>query len=102
MKHILFFKKIRKKDVPLVGGKTASLGELAAIGMPVPDGFAVTSTAYRYFIKKNKLKKEIRRTLKNANIHDIHELRAAGLAIRTLIRNASFPKDLEKKIFAAF
>jgi len=53
-KLILFFKELRNKDVPLVGGKNASLGEMYANltkkGVKVPDGYAVTSTAYRYFL----------------------------------------------------
>jgi len=101
-KHVIFFNKIKKKDVLLVGGKTSSLGELTATGMPVPDGFAITANAYRYFIKKNKLNKKIRKILKSANIRKIEELRRAGSEIRSLIKAAEFPKDLEKQIVSAF
>ena len=101
-KHIIFFKHLRKKDVSLVGGKTSSLGELVSIGMPVPDGFAITAQAYKYFIKKNKLDKTIRNIIKSANLHNINELKKAGSSVRALIRNASFPKDLEKDIMKAF
>jgi pyruvate,water dikinase len=102
MKYIIFFKHLRKKDVSLVGGKTSSLGELVSIGMPVPDGFAVTADAYRYFIKKNKLDKKIRQIIKSANLKKIDELKKAGTGVRSLIRNSAFPKDLEKKIISAF
>ncbi len=58
-KHILWFKEISKKDVPLVGGKNASLGEmfskLSSKGISIPDGFVVSAFAYWYFLKKNKI-----------------------------------------------
>ena len=53
--YVLPFSKLRIKDVPLVGGKTASLGEMMSIGLPVPDGFAVSAEAYKFFIKENNL-----------------------------------------------
>lgn len=101
-KHIIFFKHLRKKDVSLVGGKTSSLGELVSIGMPVPDGFAITAQAYKYFIKKNKLDKRIRKIIKSANLHDIDQLKRAGSEVRSLIKKAEFPKDLERDITKAF
>jgi pyruvate,water dikinase len=101
-KYIIFFNKIRKEDVPLVGGKTASLGEMLSMKLPVPDGFAVTADAYRYFIKKNKLEKKIRRMIKSSGNRKIEELKIAGAGIRSLIEDAELPKDLEKKILSAF
>jgi pyruvate,water dikinase len=101
-KHIIFFKHLRKKDVSLVGGKTSSLGELVSIGMPVPDGFAITAEAYRYFIKKNKLDKRIRKIIKSADLHNINELKKAGSEVRSLIKTAEFPGNLERRIMSAF
>jgi len=57
-KYILWFNQISSKDVPLVGGKNASLGEmfskLTRKGINVPDGFAITASGYWYFLKKIK------------------------------------------------
>ena len=90
------------KDVPLVGGKTASLGELTAINMPVPNGFAITAEAYKYFIKYNDLDARIRKIIKDADVKKIKELRKAGSEIRALIKNASFPPLLEKQVISSF
>ena len=59
------------RDVPLVGGKTASLGELTHIGMPVPPGFGITAKAYRYFLKENKLDKRIREVISKTDLRDV-------------------------------
>jgi pyruvate,water dikinase len=99
---VIPFSKIRKSDVSLVGGKTASLGEMYSIGLPVPNGFAITADAYRYFIKFNKLDDEIKNILKKTKVKNIKELQKAGKAIRNLIRNAKFPLDLEKQILSEF
>jgi len=98
----MFFDKIRMKDVPLVGGKTASLGELISIGMPVPDGFAVTADAYKYFIKYNGLDSRIRRIMKFTDVKHVKQLQKAGSEIRKLINESKFPKGLEMKILDAF
>ncbi len=69
-KFILWFKDLTIKDVPLVGGKNASLGEmyrnLTKKGINVSDGFAVTAYAYRYLLDKAKIKNRIRKILKFA------------------------------------
>ncbi|MEM7819307.1 MAG: phosphoenolpyruvate synthase [Candidatus Aenigmatarchaeota archaeon] len=101
-KNILFFNRIRKKDVSLVGGKNASLGELMSIKMPVPNGFAITADAYRYFIKKNELDEKIKSILKRTNIKNIKQLKKSGNEIRKLIKNAEFPDDLKNDILSAF
>ncbi|MHC1600752.1 MAG: PEP/pyruvate-binding domain-containing protein, partial [Candidatus Nezhaarchaeales archaeon] len=54
--YVLWFEEIDKNDLPLVGGKSANLGELTKAGIPVPPGFAVTSYAYREFIEKTGLR----------------------------------------------
>jgi len=100
---ILPFKKIRHKDLVLVGGKNASLGEMIArTHVPIPDGFSITSEAYKYFICHSNLEKIIRETLKRTNIKNIRQLRAAGATIRHAIRTAAMPPDLEQEIMKAF
>ena len=52
---ILWFRDLRKEDIPLVGGKCANLGEVSGLlGIPVPDGFAVTAYAYKSFLEENR------------------------------------------------
>ncbi|NAZ30210.1 MAG: phosphoenolpyruvate synthase [Caldimicrobium sp.] len=103
---ILFFKDISYKDVPLVGGKNASLGEmyskLTPKGINVPDGFAVTAEAYKYFIQKNHLDDKIREALKGLDTHDVLDLQRRGRMVRNLILNAQMPKELEEEIRKAY
>lgn len=105
-KFILWLKEIGKKDIPLVGGKNASLGEmfknLAKKGVEVPNGFAVTVASYKYFVKHNGIEDKLKEILTGLNIHDIKDLQICGEKIRTLFTNGTFPKDLEKKIKIAY
>ncbi|MDL1956820.1 MAG: phosphoenolpyruvate synthase [Candidatus Desulfofervidus auxilii] len=99
---ILWFDEISIKDVPLVGGKNASLGEmfqkLKPAGVNVPGGFAITAAAYKYFIEKAGIFKEIKEILDSLDIHNIEDLRQKGKAVRELIRNAPLPEDLMQQI----
>ena len=59
-KAIVWFADVGRKDIPLVGGKGANLGEMTNAGIPVPPGFIVTSTAYYDFINQTGLESKIR------------------------------------------
>ena len=106
MRYIIQFKDISIKDVPLVGGKNASLGEmfskLSDKGIRVPDGFALTSESYWHFIEKNNLKDKIKTTLEGLDIDDIKDLQRRGRKIRELILSAYFPEDLAEEIKLAY
>jgi pyruvate,water dikinase len=101
-KNILWSKEITIKDVPLVGGKNASLGEmyryLTPKGINILNGFAITTKAYFDFLKKGKIQKEIEKTLTKMNSHSIKNLQIVGKKIRTLILKTSIFKDLETEI----
>ena len=103
---ILWFHELGIKDVPLVGGKNASLGEmyqkLTKKGIRVPYGFAVTAHAYFAFIKEAKIDDDIRRILKGLDTHDVEDLVARGQKVRHTIMNAEFPENLKKEIVAAY
>ena len=100
-KFILWFKEIGIKDVPSVGGKNASLGEmyskLSKKGVPIPNGFAVTAEAYDYFITTTGVKKQIKEILKDLNTKDIHNLQT-----REAILKAEFPEDLKAQIIVDY
>lgn len=102
----MWFKEIRIKDVPSVGGKNASLGEmysqLTKKGVAIPNGFAVTADAYDYFITTTGVKKEIRKILKTLNTHNIHNLQEHGRRVREVILAAEFPQDLKQVIADAY
>ena len=103
---IKFFKDITLKDIPEVGGKNASLGEmyrhLAPKGINLPNGFATTSDGYHYFLKKTNIREEIAKHLENLDVNNMHDLSKRGKAIRTLITNAELPSDFEEEIRTAY
>jgi pyruvate,water dikinase len=103
---VLPFGSLTIKDVPLVGGKTASLGEmyqkLTPKGVRVPPGFAVTAYAYRYLLKKAGLEKGIRKILKGLDTNNLKDLAARGTAVRNLILNSTFPTELSRAIVADY
>lgn len=103
---ILNFDEISIKDVEFVGGKNAALGEmysnLTKRGVKIPNGFALTANAYRYFLEKAGLKDKIRETLDGLNTHDIKDLQVRGKKIRGLILSAKFPKELEDEITKSY
>lgn len=106
MSLILWFKEIGIKDIPIVGGKNASLGEmlqkLTPKGINIPDGFAVTADAYKYFIQYNELLEPIKIILSNLDKSDIQELKKRGKQIRNLILKGKFPEDLVNAIIQAY
>ncbi len=103
---ILWFEQISINDVPLVGGKNASLGEmyqkLSQAGIKVPNGFAITAAAYKYFIEKAGLVNEIKKNLEGLDTHNIRDLQRRGEKVRALIRNAEFPSDLKGQIIESY
>jgi len=105
-KFILWFDEIDMKDIALVGGKTASLGEMIRElndkGVNVPNGFAITADAYKYLLKYGGVEEKIREILSDLDIHNINDLRKRGKRIRDLICSIKFPKELEDEIINAY
>ncbi len=103
---VLWFDELGIEDVPLVGGKNASLGEmyrnLTSKGVKVPNGFAITAYAYRYIIEKAGAKKEIQRILKDLDTTNMKNLQERGHAVRELIKNLEFPSELRSAITKAY
>ncbi|MHA1642490.1 MAG: phosphoenolpyruvate synthase [Promethearchaeota archaeon] len=117
-RYIRFFEDIKSKDVGLVGGKNASLGELMSFGIPVPLGFAVTAKAYDYILETNyfrikdeeiTLKEYIKRNiekisdkLKSEDIKSIQEVDKICADIRYAIESAQIPDSLADEILDAY
>ncbi|HRS47700.1 MAG TPA: phosphoenolpyruvate synthase [Candidatus Paceibacterota bacterium] len=101
-KDIIWFEDLTINDVNLVGGKNAALGEmyseLLKVGIKIPNGFAITAQAYKYFLKFNEFDKKIEDILKGLNTHNTRDLALRGKKIRELIKSGVMPKDLEEKI----
>ncbi len=105
-KYIKFFNQLRIKDVPQVGGKNASLGEMYQMlekkGVRVPNGFATTSDAYNYFLEETGVKKEIKKILKGLDTSNVTDLGKRGKAVRETILKAEMPKDFKEEITSAY
>jgi pyruvate,water dikinase len=105
-KYIKFFNQIGIKDIPLVGGKNASLGEmyqnLANKGIQIPNGIATTSDAFFYFLKESGLDNKIREKINNIDTNNLRKLSKVSQEIRDLIIKTPFPKDLEEEISRAY
>jgi len=103
---ILWFDQVGIEDIPLVGGKNASLGEmyreLTPKGVRIPNGFAVTAHAYRYLLDTSGAMNKIRDTLADLNTSDMDNLAERGRKCRSIIRNLEFPEDLREAIVAAY
>lgn len=101
-KFILWFNEIGIKDIPIVGGKNASLGEmyrkLTPVGVKIPNGYAVTAAAYDYFLDSSGVKDKIKKILKDLDTGDMKNLSQRGAQIRKIILQAEFPDDLKKEI----
>jgi pyruvate, water dikinase len=99
---VKWFEELRIEDVPSVGGKNASLGEmirnLGTKGVSVPGGFAITAYAYKYTIDKAGIDQKIREILSDLNTHDVTNLAERGQKIRDLIKNTPLPQELSDEI----
>ena len=102
MKYIINLNEVSLKDINLVGGKNASLGEMIqnieSMGIKVPNGFAVTTNAYRDFIDFNGLQEQVVNLVTGLDDGNLPELRRVGAEVRQLIRNGIFPPKIKEEI----
>lgn len=101
---ISWFETLRVTDIPLVGGKNASLGEMINVGMPVPPGFAVTAYAYESFLEETRLAEKIYKVIDETvtDKNDPKQYDTASKKIRELIEKSPMPKDIETAIRSAY
>jgi len=105
-KLVLWFDEISLEDIALVGGKNASLGEmyreLTPLGIKIPNGFAISSAAYRYFLKHNNLELTIREILTDVDTHYFEDLHRRGSLCRQAILAGHMPDELMAEILSAY
>ncbi|MEA5594051.1 phosphoenolpyruvate synthase [Rivularia sp. UHCC 0363] len=103
---VLPFDEVGIADIPIVGGKNASLGEmiqqLQPKGVKVPTGFATTAYAYRHFISSAGLEAQLREIFADLDVEDIGNLRERGRKARILMLQTSFPEELQQAIAQAY
>jgi pyruvate,water dikinase len=101
---IIWFENLRRKDVPIVGGKNANLGEMSNAGIPVPPGFAITAYSYKRFIEETGIASKIYEIIKEnvTNPIDPAQYEIASKKIRQLIESTPMPKEIADAIKSAY
>jgi pyruvate,water dikinase len=100
--NILWLEEIRKEDITSVGGKGASLGEMASIGLPVPRAFVVTAQAFRWFLVETGLEQKIYKALDRLDVENNDALEKAAETAKGLVLKAKMPaaiRDDVKKVY---
>ena len=104
--YIIPFEKLQSKDIEVVGGKNASIGEmistLSNLGVSVPGGFATTSHAYRDFLAQDDLSARIADTLATLDVDDVERLATVGKQIRGWMLATPFPRRLNEEVLQAW
>jgi pyruvate,water dikinase len=96
---ILPLSVLTQEIAPAVGAKMANLGEIGnRIGLPVPQGFAITAAAYKRFLESSRLAEDLSAKLAEASIEDLDSLRAISRELQDMVRQAPLPRDLEDVI----
>jgi pyruvate,water dikinase len=99
---VVWFRDLGKEDIPVVGGKCANLGELSGkIGVPVPNGFAISAHAYGAFLDRTGAGEKIHVLLSDADIADLDALQNVSRKIRKHVEGLAMPKEMEKAILDA-
>lgn len=98
--------KVGLDDIPQVGGKTASLGEmiqqLSAIGVAVPGGFAVTSAAYDAILDRFQLRERLKLLLDGVDVTDLDDLSERGFQARQMVLNAGLPEAVKDQVMESY
>src|SRR5438477_1933865 len=107
MTYIKYFEDITINDVPSVGGKNASLGEmiqqLTAQGIRIPTGFAITADAYWHYLEENQFVEKMKNIMNQlSDVHNVKALQKVGSEIRKLIISGTMPEDLKQEIVTAY
>ncbi len=100
--NVLWFNQLGIEDVNIVGGKGGNLGEMYNLGIPIPNGFVVTSDAYFQFIEENNLKPKIKDILKITDVDQPDQLQQASKKIRSIIRKSPINEQLSIEIMKAY
>ncbi len=107
VKYIKYFEEITIKDVPTVGGKNASLGEmiqrLTGQGIRIPTGFAITADAYWHYLETNHFVEKMKNIMNQlSDVQNVKDLQKAGSEIRKMMTSGTMPQDLEQEIITAY
>lgn len=103
---IIPFEKIDLTNLPEAGGKNASLGEminkLKRLGIKVPEGFAITATAYKHFLQYNKIEDKLKKLLDKIDAKTLNNLSGIAKQCREIVTQATLPEDVKKAILQSY
>ena len=96
--HVAWFKDLNKNSIPVAGGKGSNLGEMFNLGIPVPNGFAITAQTYAEYLERTRIKDKIQDILKGLNVEDTTQLQQVAEQIQNLIVSTPIPEDIAEDI----
>ena len=101
-KATVWFNEVTRKDIPLVGGKGANLGEMTNARIPVPPGFIVTASAYFDFLEATGISEQIRTLLKPLDTNNSTQLQEISAKVKDVIMSATMPEETATAIRQAY
>ena len=101
-KYVLYFNEIDKTYLPYVGGKGANLGEMTKANFPVPQGFCITTLAYRAFVQKSEELNGLFDELEQIASDDLEQIKKLGLRIRENLNSISMPENIKSEVIDAW
>ncbi len=102
MEYIAWLNEISKDSLSLAGGKGANLGEMVKLGLPVPEGFVVTTKAFEKFLEVNGIREKIRELTERCDVENTSRLLETSKKIKELILSGEYPEDVKKEILEAY
>ncbi|MDD1677532.1 MAG: phosphoenolpyruvate synthase, partial [Methanomicrobiales archaeon] len=99
---ILWIEEIKKEDIPSVGGKGASLGEMFSIGLPVPRAFTVTAQAFRRFLVLTGIEEALFKKMEDLDVENAGDLEQASREAKEIVLGAKIPADMRSSIRDAY
>ncbi|WP_292516893.1 phosphoenolpyruvate synthase [Methanoculleus sp.] len=102
MPNVLWLEEIKKEDIPSVGGKGASLGEMTSIGLPVPKAFVVTAQAFRRFLVETGIEDTLFRRLERLDVDDNGALESVSREVQDLVLSVGIPDQIHEEITDAY
>ena len=102
MEYILWFEKIDKEMIPLVGGKGANLGEMSKLNLPVPQGFAITTKAFDRFLESNRINEQIDKWIDECDVENSDQLMETSKKIKELIVSKEYPPMIRSELIESY
>jgi len=102
MPNVLWLEEIKKEDIPSVGGKGASLGEMTSIGLPVPKAFVVTAQAFRRFLVETGIEDTLFRRLERLDVDDNGALESVSKEVQDLVMSVEMPDQIREEVTDAY